>query len=448
MSSSSKSARPRKPYPDFPLFPHGNGQWAKKIRGKLVYFGLWSDPDAAVKLWLEQRDDLKAGRTPRVQKDGLTIHDLCNQFLHSKRLIMDAGELAPRSWLDYQVTCKRMSEFFGKTRLVIDLAATDFDRLKADLAKTRKPITVGNEVIRVRVVFNWAFEQGLIDKPIRFGPAFKKPPKRIRRLDRASRPPRMFEADEMRRLLDIAATPMRAMILLGINAGLGNTDLANLQLNHLDLETGWMNYPRPKTGIARRCPLWPETIAALRDAIAARPTPNNDEDAGCVFLTIRGERCVRVQGHAMPATSHDRTPRDPAAAAASKASAKIDAITRDFPKLLEALKLKRPGLNFYALRHTFQTIAGDARDEVAVKLAMGHQDPSISDDYREGIDDKRLKQVVDTVRAWLWPKAKQKTKRNPGPVAQSGGGGLRTGEEQTSVPPADATVLPFRQTAV
>jgi len=36
-------AKPRKPRPDFALFPHANGYWAQEVRGELCYFGKVAD---------------------------------------------------------------------------------------------------------------------------------------------------------------------------------------------------------------------------------------------------------------------------------------------------------------------------------------------------------------------------------------------------------------------
>jgi hypothetical protein len=64
-TSPSSPNKPAKPYPEFPLFPHATRRWAKKSRGKLHYFGPWSDPDGALTKYLEQKDALRAGCKPR-----------------------------------------------------------------------------------------------------------------------------------------------------------------------------------------------------------------------------------------------------------------------------------------------------------------------------------------------------------------------------------------------
>ena len=63
--AQANSTKPEKPHKDYPLYSHRNGQWAKKIRGKTHFFGPWIDPQTALEKWLDEKDDLLAGRVPR-----------------------------------------------------------------------------------------------------------------------------------------------------------------------------------------------------------------------------------------------------------------------------------------------------------------------------------------------------------------------------------------------
>jgi integrase len=384
--------RPKKPYPGFPLTPHASGAWQKHIRGKIHYFGRWARrvngklerlPDdgwrEALEAYQAVRDDLHAGRTPRVQQGGLTVRQLCNKFLTAKQHKRLAGEMEPRSFGEYKDTTDLLVAAFGTTRLVDDLAADDFEALRASMAQRWGPVRLGCVITRVKSVFKHAFNNGLIDRPPRYGDAFNKPGKSVLRRHRAANGQRMLEPAELHRLLAAASKPMRAMMLLGLNAGLGNTDLATLPLTALDLDAGWINFPRPKTGIARRAPLWPETVAALRAALAARPAPRDRKDAGLVFLMRTGRRWVR-----------------------DTENSRMNGISITFCALLRRCGLYRNGISFYALRHIFRTIADAARDPVAIDLIMGHCDNTMASHYRERVEDARLLAVAEHVRTWLF----------------------------------------------
>jgi hypothetical protein len=73
--------KPQKPYRSFCLTAHNNGQWCKKIRGKVHFFGVWADPQGALDRYLQVAADLSAGRQPRrstLSPDGVTVKDVCN----------------------------------------------------------------------------------------------------------------------------------------------------------------------------------------------------------------------------------------------------------------------------------------------------------------------------------------------------------------------------------
>src|SRR4051812_41341220 len=93
--TSAPSGKPAKPRPDFPLFAHAAGVWAKKIRGKLHYFGPWSDPDGALAKYNEQKEALHSGKKPRPASEGLTVKEVVNAFLNAKDALLEAGELSP-----------------------------------------------------------------------------------------------------------------------------------------------------------------------------------------------------------------------------------------------------------------------------------------------------------------------------------------------------------------
>lgn len=176
------------------------------------------------------------------------------------------------------------------------------------------------------------------------------------------------------------------MVLLAVNCGLGNFDLASLPQKAVDLEKGWHTFGRPKTGMPRRCPLWPETVVALKDAIAARPKPAKPEDAGLCFLTRKtGQRWVRLRP-----IKHNPAEK-----------AWQDSIRIEFERVVDPLGLHRKGHGFYALRHTHRTVADQVKDQPAAMVIMGHAPDAndMSAVYREDVSDERLLAVTNHIRA-------------------------------------------------
>lgn len=200
-TSADTQGKPQKPGPGFPLFPHATKRWAKKTRGRLYYFGPWSDPGGALKKYQEQAEALHAGKKHRDEPEGLTIVGLTNKFLLAKRALVESGELTERSYQDYKAAKDLVLSHFGKLRLVADLDPDDFARLRAKMAKKWGPVTLGNLIQRIRVIFKSAWDDGLIDRPVRYGPGFKRPSGKAVRLDRARKGPKLFTAEEVLRLL-------------------------------------------------------------------------------------------------------------------------------------------------------------------------------------------------------------------------------------------------------
>lgn len=410
--------KPVWPYPHITTMTAdvARNQWVKKIRGRVHSFGIltdragrWSFEDCALAALNRYQQDgpaLHAGLvldTPKA-RDGVTVGEVCGLFLQNKLADVEKGTLHPRTYRDYEDTARAVGVFFGPKRPVGALKPLDFEKLlrAQDLGPTRRR----NFVIWTRMIFNWAHDPGnILEVPVRFGKGFKGGTAKERRQLKHRAGANFLPAAELRLLL--AALPrtgpgceLRAMILLGINTGLGNTDVASLREEHLKLlgdGTALLDFPRPKTGIQRKAVLWPETNDAIREAMAYRRPPRRPEDAGLVFLTEYGNPWVDYP---------------------------TDNVTKNFRRLLEAVGLiprkkprnprKAPGkkgkkgeakrsmaVGFYTLRRTYRTVADEAGDQHAVHLNMGHSLPGMSDVYVQRIGPARLRKVSMHVRHWL-----------------------------------------------
>jgi hypothetical protein len=200
------------------LFPHDSGRWAKKIRGKLHYFGCWAKRESGRLVcvtgdgWREalddyraKADDLHAGREPRpTSGDECTLRELCNAFLRSKQAKLDAGELAHNTFADYYRVCARMVKQFGRGRRVDDLRPDDFEKFRREMAKTMSVVALKNEINRCRIILKFAHDQRLVAEPVHYGQSFEKPSAKMIRKARNAAGPRLFTSSELKRIVNSA----------------------------------------------------------------------------------------------------------------------------------------------------------------------------------------------------------------------------------------------------
>lgn len=120
-------------------------------------------------------------------------------------------------------------------------------------------------------------------------------------------------------------------------------------------------------------PLWPETTSAIRRVLACeRAEPADPEVAKLLLRTEQGHALVRQRAR------QDESD-------AIKMVTYIDRLGDWFDGVLDDLKLKRRGIGFYTLRHTFRTWADESGDQHAIMRIMGHATPGMSGVYIEEI---------------------------------------------------------------
>ena len=262
------------------------------------------------------------------------------------------------------------------------------------LAKELGAHALTRNIVAIRSAFKYAYESDLIDRLMKFGTGFSAPSASAKRKEKArseqENGKKLFRKEELLLILKTCDSLLKAAVLLGVNGGFGNVDCAKLPISAIDFDAGVIEYNRPKTGVRRSVPLWPETTAALKSMLNEyRPIPANEQAAKLALLVHSGQPLVRQIITRADSGDLEKISR-------------LDLLSRQFTQLLERLKIHRSGIGFYTLRHTFRTWADEVKDQHAVHRIMGHAIPGMSGIYVEEISIERLRAVVEHVRSRLF----------------------------------------------
>lgn len=432
------------PYDGFPLRRHRNGHWYKSVwnprtkRSEQFYFGSWRDDPKGVRAmqdpqhgWLARRDAIKGGiDNVRVEAVGgaMTLGDLMSRFLTFKRDKVRAGELSPATLGDYLREVEAFVAFQKPGTPPGGLRPEHFSAYVNHLVTVRQLGRHARKRVRAYIMafLRYGAGNGWFTIPTT-GVDWAAPatdPDSMRqaraRAGIADYSDRIVTGQEIDQLLARSSPTFRAMILLGVNAGLGPADLGRLRWEVIDLARRRLIFPRFKSGVPRACFLWKRTCNALlrvRELKHNRLALEGEGEKALVFVTRRGRPYYQEREVFADVVINGVKSRKLVGVSVR------NSISITFGRMANQLKLE--GLALYRLRHTCGTLGRRARDSEALNLVMGHKVAGIPEVYNhEPIPWRRIRRVAKVVFRGLWPRVTpkedtSKSKESRGPCDAS-----------------------------
>ncbi len=201
----------------FPLTLHPTGQYCKRIKGKLYYFGV--DRRKALERYLEQATYLHTGKgsKPKSTTDSLSIKTLCNLYLEHQESGVAIGEIEFHHFNDQISILRNFVKFISPNRLVSEIPTVELQNYRTKLIKMGKAAyTINNVIATIKAMYNWAMDNEVIDNI----PNLKAIKKVV--IPKPEKP--TFTVVQIQKLLENTSAQMRAMILLGLNCGFGRVN--------------------------------------------------------------------------------------------------------------------------------------------------------------------------------------------------------------------------------
>jgi hypothetical protein len=153
----AKSNSKRKTRSDkFLLTLHKTGQYCKKIKGKIYYFG--TEKSQALNRYLKQASYLHIGNLPKPEiTQDLSIRTLCNLYLDQQESRACVGEIKWRQVCDPTRLLRDFAKYIGPNKAVSLVSTIDLQNYRTKLIKSNKaPTTINNHIAAVKAMYNWA----------------------------------------------------------------------------------------------------------------------------------------------------------------------------------------------------------------------------------------------------------------------------------------------------
>ncbi len=129
MRSSKRKTRSDK----FPLTLHPTGQYCKKIKGKIHYFG--TDKKQALERYLAQATYLHRAQSliQKVSNGKMTLKKLSDIYLQYQHSRILAGALTPKHYSDQISSLRRLMSFLGQGCKIESISTLDLQNYKRKL---------------------------------------------------------------------------------------------------------------------------------------------------------------------------------------------------------------------------------------------------------------------------------------------------------------------------
>ncbi len=337
--------------------------------------------------------------SPSPNDNGKTCQDIVDAYMEYLKNEADRERSKKSHYLDARARLKKWIQEFGNLpirALTRDHFVRYRDKMNRAVANGEVSQSHANKMFRlVKAAFNTARREKGSEKGYSTAmiPEFLTILK-TRKTDPTDRP--IFEPEHIKKLLNKCDADQdlkfKAIIILTLNCGLSNTDIAFLTWDQIVWGNKYLNLTRTKNKGIRRTPLWDRTIQALKKWKAECPAVSDDDlvfpnENGVPFIAYTDEGQQSPHGKKYKGSKNDN-------------------LSRAFHRLAEGLGVPS---TFSTFRKSAASIGLDGTDHTGIVMLLGDAGEAIWKKHYAMVNGQnaKVKGATDAIHAHYFSEKKQ-----------------------------------------